>query len=85
MRQACERAQRGIVTESQRAGQIASWLRQGCDLTHDLLNHAGDAEALALAPLVTHRLQVGTKGSILLVIQITASIDILTFIFLTKV
>lgn len=57
VRQACERAQRGIVTESQRAGQIASWLRQGCDLTHDLLNHAGDAEALALAPLVTHRLQ----------------------------
>ncbi|XP_042206465.1 uncharacterized protein LOC121855541 isoform X2 [Homarus americanus] len=57
VRQACERAQRGIVTESQRAGQTASWLRQGCDLTHDLLHHAGDAEALALAPLVTRRLQ----------------------------
>nr|XP_045582063.1 mucin-4-like [Procambarus clarkii] len=57
VRQACERAQRGIVTESQRAGQTASWLRQGCDLTHDLLHHAGDAEALALAPLVTCRLQ----------------------------
>ncbi|XP_064079077.1 uncharacterized protein LOC135196299 [Macrobrachium nipponense] len=57
IRQACERAQRGIVMESQKAGQTASWLRQGCDLTHDLLHHAGDAETLALAPIVTLRLQ----------------------------
>lgn len=44
--------------ESQRAGQTAAWLRQGCDLTHDMLHHAGHAETLALAPLLTHRLQV---------------------------
>lgn len=61
VRQACERAQRNIVTESQRAGQTAAWLRQGCDLAHDLLHHAGHAEALALAPLLTHRLQVTNK------------------------
>ena len=44
--------------ESQKAGQTAAWLRQGCDLTHDLLHHAGHAEVLALAPVLTHRLQV---------------------------
>lgn len=58
VRQACERSQRNIITESQRAGQTAAWLRQGCDLTHDMLHHAGHAETLALAPLLTHRLQV---------------------------
>lgn len=58
MRQACERAQRGMVVESQRAGQTASWLRQGCDLAHDLLHHAGNAEALALTPLISARIQV---------------------------
>ncbi|CAL4130302.1 unnamed protein product, partial [Meganyctiphanes norvegica] len=57
VRQTCERGQRGIVTESQRAGQTASWLRQGADLTHDLVHHAGDAETLALAPLIIYRLQ----------------------------
>lgn len=44
--------------ESQRAGQTAVWLRQGCDLTHDMLHHAGHAEVLALQPLLTHRLTV---------------------------
>ncbi|KAK4302597.1 hypothetical protein Pmani_025320 [Petrolisthes manimaculis] len=57
VRQACERAQRGMVVESQRAGQTASWLRQGCDLAHDLLHHAGNAEALALTPLISARIQ----------------------------
>ncbi|KAK8391473.1 hypothetical protein O3P69_017212 [Scylla paramamosain] len=64
VRQACERSQRSIVTESQKAGQTAAWLRQGCDLTHDLLHHAGHAEVLALAPLLTHRLQTLLKEKV---------------------
>ncbi|XP_076065926.1 uncharacterized protein LOC143039582 [Oratosquilla oratoria] len=57
VRRACDGAQRGLVAESQRAGQTAAWLRQGADLAQDLLRQGGDAETLSLAPIIVNRLQ----------------------------